>query len=96
MLLRSVFNQNLDLFILITYDYQSIFFYLLLLSQGFMWDLAPSLNAMVIFAEHRYYGKTMPFGDDSFKSLQNLGYLTSTQVIGCFGLLGELERTCNV
>lgn len=29
---------------------------------GFMWDIAPQYNAMLIFVEHRYYGKSLPFG----------------------------------
>lgn len=34
---------------------------------GFMWENAKMFKAMVLFAEHRYYGQTLPFGDDSFK-----------------------------
>ncbi|CAO1439472.1 unnamed protein product [Diamesa hyperborea] len=48
---------------------------------GFMWKLAPSLNAILVFAEHRYYGKSMPFGADSYKSAAQLGYLTSEQAL---------------
>ena len=32
-----------------------------------MWDMAPKLKAMVVFAEHRYYGDSQPYGKDSFK-----------------------------
>ena len=35
--------------------------------QGFMWDLMPEFSAMIVFAEHRFYGKTLPFGNDSYK-----------------------------
>lgn len=34
---------------------------------GFMWENAPDYNAMVIFVEHRYYGQSLPFGNDTFK-----------------------------
>ncbi|KAK6044993.1 serine carboxypeptidase S28, partial [Cooperia oncophora] len=29
---------------------------------GFMWDIAPEFHAAVVFAEHRFYGKTQPYG----------------------------------
>ncbi|VDM52793.1 unnamed protein product, partial [Angiostrongylus costaricensis] len=51
---------------------------------GMMWDLAPMFHAAIIFAEHRFYGDTLPFGNLSFSSINNLGFLTSEQALADF------------
>lgn len=48
---------------------------------GFLWEIAPQLDALIIFAEHRYYGKSLPFGNASFDKPAHLGYLTSEQAL---------------
>ncbi|CAN8004404.1 unnamed protein product, partial [Ixodes hexagonus] len=48
---------------------------------GLMWQWAPEFNALLVFAEHRYYGKSMPFGNKSFESPAKLGYLSSEQAL---------------
>lgn len=48
---------------------------------GFMWEIAPEFEAVLIFAEHRYYGKSMPYGNKSYAGLNHLGYLTSQQAL---------------
>jgi len=50
-------------------------------NSGFItFDLASNLNALVVFAEHRYYGLSLPFGSLSF-SKDNIQYLTTEQVV---------------
>ncbi|XP_064880227.1 lysosomal Pro-X carboxypeptidase isoform X2 [Oncorhynchus nerka] len=61
---------------------------------GFMWDVAEDLGAMLVFAEHRYYGESLPFGQDSYsQDTKHLNYLTSEQALADFSvLIRELKR----
>jgi len=61
---------------------------------GFMWDIAPEFNAMLVFAEHRYYGESLPFGKESYKDAAHLGYLTSEQALADFAtLIDHIKKT---
>ncbi|CAD5222516.1 unnamed protein product [Bursaphelenchus xylophilus] len=51
---------------------------------GFIWDIAPEYKAAIVFTEHRFYGNSLPFGEDSYKHIKNLGYLTSEQALADF------------
>jgi len=51
---------------------------------GLMWDWAPEFKAYLIFAEHRFYGQSMPYGDKSYQSPKYLGYLTVDQTLADF------------
>lgn len=50
---------------------------------GFMWETAEQFKAEIIFAEHRYYGKSLPFGNTSFDT-NNIGYLRTEQALADF------------
>jgi len=49
--------------------------------------MAEQLNGVVVFIEHRYYGKSMPFGDSSFKDAEHWSYLSSEQALADFAQL---------
>ncbi|WCJ34246.1 Serine carboxypeptidase S28 family protein [Euphorbia peplus] len=57
---------------------------------GFMFDIAPTFQALLVFVEHRYYGKSIPFGGDkevAYENATTLGYLTSTQALADYATL---------
>ena len=51
---------------------------------GLMWENAEKFGAMLIFAEHRYYGETLPFGKQTYKHMQ---WLTSEQALADYASL---------
>jgi lysosomal Pro-X carboxypeptidase len=60
---------------------------------GLMWENAEAFGAMMVFAEHRYYGETLPFGKDSFTS-SNLQWLTMEQALADYEhLIYTLKRS---
>ncbi|KAK6944380.1 Peptidase S28 [Dillenia turbinata] len=54
---------------------------------GLMFDIAPKFKALLVFIEHRYYGESLPFGKNSYKSAKSLGYLNSQQALADFAVL---------
>ncbi|KAH6941279.1 hypothetical protein HPB50_015468 [Hyalomma asiaticum] len=67
-------------------------------STGIMWEWAIRFQALLVFAEHRYYGESLPFGNDSFKAsgaelytwlndLEHMAYLSSEQAMADYAHL---------
>ncbi|XP_062587574.1 lysosomal Pro-X carboxypeptidase-like [Saccostrea cucullata] len=52
-----------------------------------MWDIAPEFKAIIIFAEHRYYGTSIPYGPSAFKDPAKMNYLTSEQALADYAVL---------
>ncbi|GAB2300736.1 hypothetical protein Dimus_034773 [Dionaea muscipula] len=57
---------------------------------GFMYEIAPRFKALLVFIEHRFYGKSVPYGDDkeiAYKNASTQGYLSSTQALADYATL---------
>ncbi|KAG0572079.1 hypothetical protein KC19_VG066300 [Ceratodon purpureus] len=64
-------------------------------NSGFLWEIAPQFGALILVPEHRYYGKSMPYGttEASYKDADTLSALTSEQALADFAtLVTDLKR----
>ncbi|GMN39488.1 hypothetical protein TIFTF001_008734 [Ficus carica] len=63
---------------------------------GFLFEIAPHFKALLVFLEHRFYGKSVPFGgnkDVAYNNTNTLGYLSSTQALADYAtLLVDLKK----
>ncbi|KAG7363100.1 serine carboxypeptidase S28 [Nitzschia inconspicua] len=67
-------------------------------NSGFLWEAAENFQGMVVFAEHRYYGKSFPFGSpENALSPKNISYLSVEQAMADFNLLqGHIRDKWNM
>ncbi|RUS69347.1 hypothetical protein EGW08_022893 [Elysia chlorotica] len=64
-------------------------------ASGFIHEIAPEFKAYVVFPEHRFYGKSLPFGEESFSS-PNLGLLSVAQAVADYTVfLTDLKEYLN-
>ncbi|KAF3537637.1 hypothetical protein F2Q69_00019199 [Brassica cretica] len=56
---------------------------------GFFQDNGPRLKALLVYIEHRYYGKSMPFGsaEEALKNASTLGYLNAAQALADYAAI---------
>lgn len=54
---------------------------------GLMWESAPAYGALMVFAEHRYFGQSLPFGASTAEHMQ---YLSAEQVTCIHGVHSRL------
>ncbi|XP_059314768.1 uncharacterized protein LOC132065395 [Lycium ferocissimum] len=57
---------------------------------GFLTDFAPRFKALLVYMEHRYYGKSRPFGktmEEALKDEDTRGYFNSEQAIADYAEL---------
>ncbi|CAB4287096.1 unnamed protein product [Prunus armeniaca] len=57
---------------------------------GFLYETAPHFKSLVIFIEHRFYGKSIPYGGKksvAYSNATTLGHLSSTQALADYASL---------
>ncbi|XP_003748099.1 lysosomal Pro-X carboxypeptidase-like [Galendromus occidentalis] len=54
---------------------------------GLMFTWAREFRALVVFAEHRYYGESLPYGDASFYGSERRGYLSTEQALADYAAI---------
>ncbi|KAE8691821.1 putative Serine carboxypeptidase S28 family protein [Hibiscus syriacus] len=65
---------------------------------GFLSDNAIRFNALLVYIEHRYYGKSIPFGsrEEAFKNASTLGYFNSAQAIADYAeIIMHIKKKLN-
>ena len=52
-----------------------------------MFDIAPQFGALIVFAEHRFYGKSLPTDPDKSFQSPYIGLLTIEQALADYATL---------
>jgi lysosomal Pro-X carboxypeptidase len=101
-----ILNSNFVLLCCSFSCYSAVFFYvgneadvtLYVEHTGLMWENAQAMNARIVFAEHRYYGESQPFGaassmfyeymthEQALADYAELAYYLSTEAIASGGV----------
>ena len=56
-------------------------------------EFAEEENAFIVYAEHRYYGQSLPYGNSSFTP-ENMAYLSVENALADFAqLIVQLKKT---
>ena len=61
-------------------------------NSGFIFEIAEQFNAGIVFAEHRFYGVSMPYGEEQSFTAGKIGLLSTDQAMADFAdiLVGYL------
>jgi lysosomal Pro-X carboxypeptidase len=59
---------------------------------GIMWENAATLNAKLVWAEHRYFGRSRPWMNESMPAVPKLKYLTPDQALADYSALIAMLR----
>nr|XP_007150133.1 hypothetical protein PHAVU_005G129500g [Phaseolus vulgaris]ESW22127.1 hypothetical protein PHAVU_005G129500g [Phaseolus vulgaris] len=63
---------------------------------AFLTDNAASFNALLVYIEHRYYGKSVPFGsrEEALQNASTIGYFNSAQALADYAsVLIHIKKT---
>lgn len=62
-------------------------------NSGLMWENAQAAGALLLFAEHRYFGQSWPLSGDPAASLRHMEYLSAQQALADFAVVIAAVRT---